>query len=119
MMKARREQTGILSIGVFVIIAAISLIAYGAGIMRIDEVFSVIIMSYGVWLMVLSAIAGTGNGRYGRSAFSTFSWGILLTAVGGAWFLNVLTDQWVYSLALVLLVLGVLIVVVALRSRRK
>ena len=120
MTKVRREQTAILSIGVFIIIVAISLIAYGTGIIKgIDEVFSLIIMSYGVWLMILSAIAGGGTKSYERSPFSTFAWGVMLTAIGGAWFLNIKTKQWVYSLALVLLILGLLVVVVALRSRRK
>ena len=113
------KQTGILSIGVFIIIVAIYLIAYGAEIIKIDEVFSLILMSYGVWLMVLSAISGGGTKSYERSPFSTFAWGVMMTAIGGAWFLNIRTDQWVYSFALVLLILGLLVVVVALRSRRK
>ena len=120
MTKVRREQSGILSIGVFIIIVAVSLIAYGIGIIKgIDEVFSLILMSYGVWLMVLSAVAGGGTKSYERSPFSTFAWGVIIAAIGGAWELNIRTNQPVYSLALFLLIFGILVVAVAFRSRRK
>jgi hypothetical protein len=119
MTKVRREKTGILSIGVFIIMIAIFLIAYGNGVIRIDEGFSLVIMSYGVWLMALSAIANRGPKGYERSPFSTLAWGLLLTAAGGAWFLNIVTDRWEDSLALVLLILGLLTVAITLRTSRK
>jgi len=113
------KQLGLLSIGVFVLIVSICLIAYGAQyITRVDEILSLTIALYGVWVMILSGIRRPSQEKYERGTFSTFAWGILLTAIGGAWFLNIQTAQWVYSLALVLLVLGILVVVAALRSWR-
>jgi len=110
----------LLSIGVFMLIVAICLMAYGAHyIMRLDEVFSLTIALYGVWVMILAGIKRPNQEKYERVSFSTFASGILLTAIGGAWFLNIQTAQWVYSLALVVLVLGILVVVAALRSWRQ
>jgi len=116
---APTRQLGLLSVGVFVLIVAICLIAYGVQyITRVDEILSLIIALYGVWVMILGGIKRPSQEKYERGTFSTFAWGILLTAIGGAWFLNIQTAQWVYSLALVLLVLGILVVVAALRSWR-
>jgi hypothetical protein len=110
---------GLLSIGVFVLIVAVCLIAYGARyITRVDEIFSLTIALYGVWVMILAGIKTPDQEGYERGTFSTFAWGALLTAIGGAWFLNIQTAQWVYSLALVLFVLGILVVAAALRSWR-
>lgn len=117
-MPTRRLR--ILSLGVFVVIVAICLIAYGSQyITRVDEVFSLIIAFYGVWVVILAGIRTPSQEKYERGAFSTFGWGILLIAIGGAWFFNIRTGYWVYSLALVLLVLGILVVTAALRPRRK
>jgi len=116
---APTRQLGLLSVGVFVLIVAICLIAYGVQyITRVDEILSLTIALYGVWVMILGGIKRPNQEKYERGTFSTFAWGILLTAIGGAWFLNIQTAQWVYSLALVLLVLGILVVVAALRSWR-
>ena len=113
-----RRQKGLLSIGVFVIIVAVCLVALGAKIITgIEEVFSLIIAFYGVWVMILAGIGRSDEEKYERSSFSVFAWGVLLTAIGGAWFLNIRTTQWMYSLALVLFILGILVVVTALRSR--
>jgi len=102
------------------LIVAICLIAYGAHyITRVDEVFSLTIALYGVWVMILAGIKRPNQEKCERGTFNTFASGILLTAIGGAWFLNIQTAQWVYSLALVVLVLGILVVVAALRSWRQ
>ena len=119
MAKVGREQTFILTIGVFIIIVAIYLIALGAELIKIDEAFSLILVTYGVWLMILSAISRGGTRSYERSPFSTFAWGVIIAAIGGAWFLNIRTNQLVYSFALFLLIFGILVVAVAFRSRRK
>ncbi len=113
-----KRQLGLLSIGVFVLIVAVCLIAYGVQYLtNVSEIFALTIAFYGVWVIILAGINKPSQ-EYGRGTFSTFAWGILLTAIGGAWFLNIRTAQWVYSLALVLFVLGILVVVAALRSWR-
>jgi len=114
-----RRPLGILSLGVLVVIVAICLMITT----EIGEILSLAITFFGVWVIVLAGIKTRTPPeeleKYERGAFSTLAWGIILTAIGGAWFLNIRTGYWLYSLALVLLVLGILVVTAALRSWRR
>lgn len=74
-----------------------------------------IILLCGCWIIVLGGMQASSPQKYGRSAFSLFGWGLLLVAVGGAWFLY--SYGWIYSLAVVLLVLGALAIAAALRKK--
>lgn len=115
-----KKPTGLLSFGVFVVIVAICLLAYVAELIkRPDEVLSLIIAFYGVWVIVLAGIRVESPEKYERGAFSTFVGGILLVAVGGAWFLNIQLANLVYTLAVFLVVVGILAVASALRMWRK
>lgn len=110
-----KKTTGLLSIGVFVVIVAICLLAYAAELVkRADEILSLIIALYGVWVIVLAGIRVKSPEKYERGAFSTFVGGILLVAVGGAWFLNIQVANLVYTLAVFLAVVGILAVASAL-----
>lgn len=111
---------GLLSIGVFVIIIAICLIAYAAQFTVVGGIIPLIIAFYGVWTMVVAGIRVQNPEKYARGAFSIFAWGILLTAIGGSWYLYVLgPENWILSIVLVTVVFGILIVAAALRSWRK
>ncbi len=114
----RRRPSGLLSLGVLVVIVALCLMITT----KIDELISLVTTFFGVWVIVLAGMRARAPieelERYERGAFSTLAWGILLVSIGGAYFLNIRTGYWVYSLALVLLVIGVLVVTAALRSRR-
>lgn len=115
-----KRPTGLLSIGVFVVIVAICLLANAGGLIkRPDEALSLIIVFYGVWVMVLAGIRVKNPEKYERGAFSTFVGGILLVAVGGAWFLNIQVANLVYTLAVFLAVIGILAVASALRMWQK
>jgi len=115
-----KKPTGLLSIGVFIVIVAICLLAFAGGlIQRIDEVLSLVIAFYGAWVIVLAGIRAKFPEKYERGAFSTFVGGILLVAIGGAWFLNIQLANIVYTAAIFLAILGILAVVSALRTWRK
>lgn len=115
-----KKPTGLLSFGVFVVIIAICLLAYAAGLIeRPDEVISLIIAFYGVWVVVLAGIRVRSPEKYERGAFSTFIGGILLVAVGGAWFLNIQLANLIYTVAVFLAVIGIVAVASALRMWRK
>lgn len=116
MMAMPRRTVELLSYGVFFIILAVCLIAFFPDWLMI---FSMVLTFYGVWVMVLAGIRTKSPEKYERGAFSTFVWGILLAVIGGAWFVFIQTAYWVYSLALLLVVVGILAVVAALRSWRK
>lgn len=112
-----RRPLGLLSLGVLVVIIAICLMITS----KIDEIISLTITFFGVWIIILAGFKTRTPmeelEKYERGAFSILAWGILLVAIGGAYFLNIRTGYWIYSLALFLLVLGILIVAAALRSR--
>jgi len=109
-----------LSFGVFLIIAAILLVAYAAVIIkRLDEVIALISALYGVWTMILAGVRVKNPEKYGRGAYSTLVMGVLLTALGGAWALYIEGANIILTLALVIVVIGILAVATALPSFRQ
>jgi len=114
------RQFELLSFGVLLVIVALVLVAYaGQIITRLDESVSLIIALYGVWTMVLAGIRTQRPEKYGRSAYSTLVMGILVTALGGAWYLYIATANFIVSIVLVLIVIGILAVASALPSVRQ
>jgi len=111
------RQLNLLSFGVFVITIAILLVAFFPDW---GTIVSLTLTLYGLWVIALAAIRARHPVKYERSALSTFIWGILLLAIGGAWYLNILTEgNILYSVVLFLIIVGILAVAVALSSTRK
>jgi len=114
------QQFELLSFGVLLVIAAMVLVAYSVLIItRLDEVISLILAFYGVWTMVLAGIRTQKPEKYGRGAYSTLVMGIILTALGGSWYLYIATANFILSLVLLLTVVGILAVASALPSMRQ
>ena len=109
MAESRRET---LSIGVFLIIIVVAIILYVASLIDWTLIFPLILVLSGCWTLVLAGMRAANPQKYERGAFSTMSLGLLLIAVGGAWYLFAVNP--LYSLALVLLVLGALAIAAAL-----
>ena len=112
-------QRGLLSIGVFLIIIVVSILLYWP-LQVIPPpnwtlIFPLIIALYGVWMLALAAIRMSNPQKYERGAFGTSSWGLLLIAIGGSWF--VYTYNVVYSIAIILLMLGALAIIAALKRK--
>jgi hypothetical protein len=102
------------------VIAAVLLVAYaGAVVKRLDEVLALIIALYGVWTMILAGIRVRNPEKYGRGAYSTLVMGVLLTALGGAWTLYIEGTNIIITIALILVVIGILAVASALPSFRQ
>jgi cobalamin synthase len=114
---AKTADKNLLTIGaLFVIIVVSVLLYYPANLLTQSwMVLATIIALFGLWLMALAAMQRSNPEKYGRGAFSYFGWGLLLIAVGSAWFLY--TYNWVYSLAVILLVLAGLAIAEAFRRR--
>jgi len=113
-----QRQLDLLSIGVLVVILAILLVAFGpTG--EWDKILSLTVALCGLWIVTLAGIRAKSPQKYERGAFSTFVMGILLLAVGGAWFINIETGNLLYSVVLLLIVVGVLAIASALPSLRK
>jgi len=114
-----KRQLGLLSFGVLVVIIAILIVAFGPS-QEWDRIISLTITLYGLWVIALAGIRAKSPEKYERGAFSTLVWGILLLAVGGAWYLNIITEgNILYSVVLLLVIVGILAVASALPSMRK
>jgi len=111
---AEGEKRGLLSIGVFLIILVVCIILVPLGL-NWQLVPPLIIALYGGWTIVLAGIRASNPQKYERGPFSTFAWGLLLVAIGGAWFAYSIEP--LYSLAIILLVLGALAITAALRRK--
>jgi uncharacterized membrane protein len=112
-------KRGLLSIGVFLIIVVVSVLLYSpAQIIRDWTLIlpSILTLS-GCWITVLAGMRASSPQKYERGAFSTLSWGVLLAALGGAWFLYGFGFGWIYSLIVVLLALAVLAIATALKRK--
>jgi len=113
-----KRQLGLLSFGVLIVIIAVLLVAFGPS-QDWGRMLSLTLTLYGLWVIALAGIRAKSPEKYERGAFSTLVWGILLLAVGGAWFLNIQTGYWLYAVVLLLVVVSVLVVASALPSMRK
>jgi len=115
-----RGSSDILSFGVFFLILAASIAALAAGILlSVFEVFSLVIALFGVWIMALAGMQGGKQEKYARGAFSIFSWGAIITAFGTVLFLHLRGLPPLYLFSALLLILGLLVVAAALRTRRR
>lgn len=110
------QNRGLLSIGVFLIILVVSIVIYEP-LKLIDwtSIPAVILALYGGWMIVLAGLRASNPQKYERGPFSTLAFGLVLIAVGGAW--SVYGFGWLYSLATILLVLGVLAIATALKGK--
>jgi hypothetical protein len=112
MSESRRQ---LLSIGVFLLIIVAVIVLFAANIVGLTLVIPLILVLSGVWTLVLAGMRSSRPQKYERGAFSTLNMGLLLIAVGGAWYL--LYINWLYSLALILLVLGAIAIAAAMRRK--
>jgi len=110
--EARRE---LLTLGAFFVILVVAIVLYAAGIIDWILIAPVVLILFGVWMIVLAVMRGSSPQKYERGAFSTLSIGLLLIAVGGAWYLA--GFNWLYAAALVLLAVAALAIAAALKRK--
>ena len=113
MAESGREM---LSIGVFLIIIVVAIMIYAAQVITDwTLIFPLIFVLYGCWTLVLASMRASNQQKYGRGDFSTLSLGLVLIALGGAWYLFAFNP--LYSLAIILLVFAALSIAAALRPK--
>ncbi len=107
-----------LSMGVFIVIIIVCLVLFAAGVIT-DWVLLIplIIALCGVWLVALGGIRAASPQKYERGAFSTASWGLLMVAIGGGWFLFSYGVNVIYSLVLILAALAVIVLLAAVKRK--
>ena len=114
MAESRRQ---LLSIGVLFIIAVVAILLYAAKLIGSWlNIFPVIFILFGAWEVVMAFIRAQSPQKYERTPFGTLEMGIIIIALGVAWL--VYSTNWLYSLALLILVLGAIAITSALRRKK-
>ena len=115
-----KRPLGVLSLGILIVALAVSAAAFAADMLvDVSEIFSLTLVLFGFWIMVLAGIRAFNPEQYGGGAFDTFSGGILLTTLGVVWSLYVHELLVGYLLPALLLVVGILVAVAGIRAWRK
>jgi hypothetical protein len=112
MSESRRQ---LLSIGVFFIILVVAILLAATTILTWALFVPFVLVVFGLWILALGAMRGASPQKYERSAFSTMAMGGCLIVLGAAWY--VFTYGWLYSLALILLAVGLIAVASAIRKK--
>jgi hypothetical protein len=112
MSESRRQ---LLSIGVFLLIIVAVIVLFATTLIALTVVIPLILVLSGVWILILAIVRSQNPQKYERGAFSTLNMGLILIALGGAWYLVYI--NWLYSLALLLLILGAIAIAAALRRK--
>jgi len=112
-----KSNRNLLTIGVFFIIIVVAILLYPPNVTHNwAYIFQLIIFLFGVWMLILAAMRSAGPQKYERSPYSTVQMGVLLMALGGAWFLW--GYSWIYSIALLLIALAAIAIASALRRKK-
>ena len=112
MAESRRQ---LLAIGVFCIILVVAILLAATAVIDWGLFVPFVLVLFGIWTLASVEIRGSGQQKYERSTFSTAIMGVLLIAVGGAWYL--FSFNWLYSLALLLLVIAGTAIAAALKRK--
>jgi hypothetical protein len=117
MSESRRQ---LLTIGVFFIIVVVAILLYPLNVIHNGwNILQLIIVLFGVWMLILAGMRAAGPQKYERSPYSTVQMGVLLIAIGGAWFVwGITSNGWIYSIALLLLALGAIAITSAMRRKK-
>ncbi len=115
-----KRPVGVLSLGILILALAISASAFAAKMLEdVFEIFSVTLILFGLWIMVLAGIRSTNPEQYGAEAFNTFSGGILITTLGVVWSLYIRELLVGYLFPALLLIVGIMIAIAGIRAWRK
>ena len=115
-----KKPVGVLSLGILILVLAVSIAAFAANILiNVSEIFSLTLVLFGLWIIVLAGIRAANPEQYGGGAFNTFSGGILLTTLGVVWSLYIREMLVEYLLPALLLIIGILVAVAGIRAWRK
>jgi hypothetical protein len=109
------DNRGLLTIAAFFVSIVVGIVLFVANLIDWTLIVPVVLVVFGFWMLALAGMRGSSPDKYGPSAFTTMSLGLVLIAVGGAWYL--FTFNWLYSVVLILLVFAALAVGAALKRK--
>jgi len=110
-------ERGLLSFGVFLVIVVVSVLLYQPLQIITDWtlILPLVLLLSGIWVVVLAGMKVAVPQKYELGPFSTLSWGLLLTAIGGAWFLW--GYGWYYSLVVILLAVAGMAIAASMKRK--
>jgi hypothetical protein len=111
-----RPHLGLLTLGVLLIILAAWSAAWILEFISRQDLLPGILLSVGIWMIALAGLKAFRSSVSDSNAFSTFSWGMLILVIGGSWWFSNSGMPIEMTLVFVLLLLGLLAIVTALRS---
>ncbi|MFB3889695.1 MAG: hypothetical protein ACE14S_09410 [Candidatus Bathyarchaeia archaeon] len=109
------DKRGLLTLGAFFISVVVGILLYAAKLIDWTLIVPVVLVVFGIWMLALAGMRSSSPTKYGPSGFATMSIGLVLIAVGGAWYL--FTVNWLYSIVLLLLVFAALAVAAAMKRK--
>lgn len=112
-----KSQLGVLSFGVFLIIVAVWIASWILKMITAENVVPLILLCGGVWTIVLAGLKAARPEEEG--AFSTFGWGMLFVVLGGSLYMVNMGMDPLYTVVFILILIGILAVITALRSGKK
>lgn len=112
----RESRKDMLSFGAFLIILVIAILLVATQTISLFWAIPVVLVLSGCWVLALAFMPGSkAQQNYPTGAFGKMGLGLVLIALGGAWYLS--TINWLYAIALILFVLGSIAIAAALRRR--
>ena len=114
MAESKRQ---LLLIGVFFIVLVVAILLYAFKVLKDwTLIFPTVLLLYGFCVLALAGTRSSSPQKYERSAYSTVQIGVLLVALGAAWFVFVYVGI-LYSIVILLLALGAIAIVSAMRKK--
>lgn len=106
--------------GILILVLAMSAVAFAANLLAdVFEIFSLTLILFGLWIVVLAGIRMIDSEQDSRGAFNTFSGGVLIATLGVVWTLYIREVFAEYLFPALLLVIGILVAVAGIKAWRK
>jgi hypothetical protein len=109
-----RAQFGLLTFGVFLLFVATWISVWLLGRINFENVIPLVFLSTGIWIAILAGVRKASHSIEGNP-FTTFSWGMLFIVLGGSWYLTNMGMPMEFVIVFLLILIGALAVVTALR----
>lgn len=109
------ERRNLLTIGAFFISLVVAILLFAVQVIDWTLIIPVFLVLFGIWMLALAAMRASSPAKYEQGWFGAMSTGLMLIAIGGAWYL--FYYNWLYSLVLILFVVGALAIAAALKRK--
>lgn len=112
---SEKRPIGAISFGVFLAACGVAGLAYAANLITFREMFPLIAILNGIWILILAAIKHARPAKYEMEAFVVGIWGAIILGGGLSWLL-LYRISIVAALAVFVIIIGVLAVAAGARA---